>query len=109
MRASSASAVLACGGHPIGQARAARSAEAPAVPPIERHAEGSVRAGDFVFAVGRDASGLVQASFGHVGAAAGAWRTWRGGRIESLIRLDGGLYPGFAGAPVLAADGSAIG
>lgn len=88
---------------------AAIAFDAPAVPPIARSAAGDARAGDFVFAVGRDASGLVQASFGHVGAAAGAWRTWRGGRVEALIRLDGGLYPGFAGAPVLAADGGAIG
>jgi serine protease Do len=88
---------------------AAIAFDAAAVPPIERLSSATVRAGDFVFAVARDASGLVQASFGHVGAAAGAWRTWRGGRVEALIRLDGGLYPGFAGAPVLAADGRAVG
>jgi serine protease Do len=88
---------------------AAIAFDAAAVPPIDRSEAGPPRAGDFVFAVGRDASGLVQASFGHVGAAAGAWRTWRGGRVEALIRLDGGLYPGFAGAPVVGADGRAIG
>jgi serine protease Do len=88
---------------------AAIAFDAAAVPPIDRSEAGPPRAGDFVFAVGRDASGLVQASFGHVGAAAGAWRTWRGGRVEALIRRDGGLYPGFAGAPVVGADGRAIG
>jgi serine protease Do len=88
---------------------AAIAFDAAAVPPIERNDTAALRAGDFVFAVGREASGLVQASFGHVGAVAGAWRTWRGGRVEALIRLDGGLYPGFAGAPVVGADGRAIG
>ena len=52
------------------------------------------RVGDAVFAVGREPSGHVQASFGRIGAVAGPWRTWRGGRVERLIRLDGGLYPG---------------
>jgi S1-C subfamily serine protease len=62
-----------------------------------------------VFAVGREPSGAVQASFGHVGAVGGAWRTWRGGRVERLIRLDGGLYPGLAGAAVGDASGRPLG
>jgi S1-C subfamily serine protease len=67
------------------------------------------RVGDFVFAVGREGNGRVQASFGHVGAAGAEWRTWRGGRVERLIRLDGGLYPGLAGAPVADSGGQVIG
>lgn len=67
------------------------------------------RVGDFVFAVGREASGRTQASFGHVGAAGGEWRTWRGGSVDRLIRMDGGLYPGLAGAPVADASGLVIG
>ncbi len=77
--------------------------------PAERAAAAEPRVGDFVFAVGREDSGRVQASFGHVGAAGGEWRTWRGGRVERLIRLDGGLYPGLAGAPVADAAGRVIG
>lgn len=89
---------------------AAVSFDAPASPsPAERAAHGEARTGDFVFAVGREPSGRVQASFGHVGAAGGAWRTWRGGRVERLIRLDGGLYPGMAGAPVADASGRVLG
>ena len=75
----------------------------------ERTATAAPRIGDFVFAVARNASGLAHASFGHVGAVAGEWRTWRGGRVERLIRLDGGLYPGFGGAPVADATGQVIG
>lgn len=67
------------------------------------------RVGDFVFAVGRESSGLVQASFGHVGMAGGEWRTWRGGRVEQLVRLDGGLYPGLSGAAVANAAGQLLG
>ncbi len=78
-------------------------------PPLDHAADRERRAGEFVFAVARDASGLTHASFGHVGSSAGAWRSWRGGRIDRLIRLDGGLYPGFSGAPVADASGQAIG
>ena len=79
------------------------------IPVAERASAASPRVGDFVFAVGRDTSGLTQASFGHVGLVGGEWRTWRGGRVDSLIRLDGGLYPGFAGAPLADATGQVIG
>ena len=80
-----------------------------APPSVERSIAASPRVGDAVFAVGRDPSGLVHASFGHVGAVGGEWRTWRGGRLERLIRLDGGLPPGLVGAPVADAAGRILG
>jgi len=80
-----------------------------ALPMAERTTAPAARVGDFVFAVGREPSGLTQASFGRVGMTGGEWRTWRGGRVEQLIRLDGGLYPGLAGAPVADASGAVLG
>lgn len=71
--------------------------------------EVQARVGDFVFAVGREPSGLTQASFGHVGMVGGEWRTWRGGRVDALIRLDGGLYPGLSGGAVADRSGRAWG
>lgn len=89
---------------------AAISFEGATAPTAAEPATGAVPVvGDFVFAVGREPSGRVQASFGHVGAAGGPWRTWRGGRVERLIRLDGGLYPGLAGAPVADMSGRVLG
>lgn len=88
---------------------AAISFDAGSAKPAERAIDAQPQVGDFVFAVGREPSGRVQASFGHVGAAGGAWRTWRGGQVDRLIRLDGGLYPGLAGAPVADATGAVIG
>jgi len=76
---------------------------------VKRDTDTVMRVGDVVFAVGREPSGAVQASFGHIGAVAGPWRSWRGGRIERLIRLDGGLYPGLAGAAVGDASGRVLG
>ncbi len=78
-------------------------------PAALRRLDPPLRAGDFVMAVGRDASGLVHASFGHIGAAGPAWRTWRGGSVDRLLRLDGGLYPGLSGAPVADAQGQVVG
>lgn len=83
--------------------------ESGSLSPAERKAHPDVRVGDVVFAVGREPSGLTQASFGHIGMVGGEWRTWRGGRVDRLIRLDGGLYPGLAGAPVADADGQVLG
>ena len=78
-------------------------------PVVERRLDPPLRTGDFVFAAGRDAAGLVHASFGHVGASGGAWRSWRGGQIDRLVRLDGGLYPGLMGAPVADPQGQVAG
>jgi S1-C subfamily serine protease len=77
--------------------------------PAERRAAALPRVGDAVFAVGREASGRLHASFGRVGAAGPAWRTWRGGSVDALVRLDGGLYPGLAGAAVADAAGLVVG
>ena len=69
----------------------------------------SVRAGHFVLAVARDGQAQLSASFGIVGATGGEWRTWRGGHIDRLIRLDGGLYAGFSGGPIADTQGQVIG
>ena len=69
----------------------------------------SVRTGHFVFAVARDAQAQSTASFGIVGVASGEWRTWRGGHIDRLIRLDGRLYSGFSGGPIADTQGQVIG
>lgn len=68
-----------------------------------------VRMGHFVFAVARDGRGSVAADFGIVGATGGEWRTWRGGRIDRLIRLNGALNGGFAGCPIADTEGRVIG
>jgi S1-C subfamily serine protease len=69
----------------------------------------TVRTGHFVFAAARDAQGQASASFGVVGAVGTQWRTWRGGDIDRLIRLDGRLYAGYSGCPVADMRGQIIG
>lgn len=116
-RASTVAVVLPDGEQVSGELRgldggtdlAAVSFDSGAMPVAARAADAAPRIGHFVFAVGRKPSGLTQASFGHVGAVAGEWRTWRGGRVERLIQLDGGLYPGFDGGPIADASGHVLG
>lgn len=68
-----------------------------------------VRAGQIVVAVGRAGDGDPVASWGLVNRASGPWQTWLGGQIDRLIRLDGGLYEGLSGAPLVDANGRAVG
>jgi S1-C subfamily serine protease len=79
------------------------------IPPPALRLDPSLRVGDFVFAVGRDPSGQVHASFGYIGATGGPWRSWRGGQVERLLRLDGGLSARLVGAPVADAHGQVAG
>jgi S1-C subfamily serine protease len=67
------------------------------------------RLGDALAVLGRQPSGEAHASFGHVGLVGPAWRTWLGGRIEHRVRLDGGLFAGLPGGPVLSAAGQVLG
>ena len=77
--------------------------------PVAKFASGSLRAGSLVLAVGRSAETGVNATLGAISAVAGAWRTWRGGMIDTFVRLDLSLYPGSSGAAIVDASGRVIG
>ncbi|MGA8029453.1 MAG: S1C family serine protease [Bryobacteraceae bacterium] len=49
------------------------------------------------------------ASLGILGAVGGSRRTWRGGTLDSFIRLDVNLYPSQSGAAVVDFEGKLIG
>jgi S1-C subfamily serine protease len=68
-----------------------------------------LKIGNFVLAVGRPSERGVSASFGVVSAIGGQWRTWSGGLIDRLIRLDMGIYDGFSGSPLVDAQGRIVG
>jgi serine protease Do len=69
----------------------------------------NVKPGHFVVAVSRSTDGSLAASAGIVARTGGEWRTWRGGQIDRRIQLDGGLWAGFSGGPVVDAHGTIIG
>lgn len=68
-----------------------------------------LRVGHFVLAVGRRPGQGLAASHGIISALSGAWRTWRGGRIDQSFRLDLLPFTGFSGGPLVDVQGKVIG
>jgi S1-C subfamily serine protease len=69
----------------------------------------TLKVGHMVLAIGRLGERGPSASLGVISALGGAWRTWRGGLIDQLIRPDLTLYPGFSGGPLVYAQGRVAG
>ncbi len=77
--------------------------------PAEVADTSALKVGHMVLAVARPGESGLSASVGVVSALGGAWRTWRGGQIDSLVRLDLTLYPGFSGGALVDAQGRVAG
>ncbi len=69
----------------------------------------ALRAGALVLALGRPWRGPPTASLGLVSAVGDEWRTWQGGRIERMVRLDITVHDGFSGGPLIDATGRVLG
>jgi S1-C subfamily serine protease len=67
--------------------------------------DAALRVGHMVLALGYGP----RASWGVLSAVGPRWRSWRGGEIDRLLRLDLVLYPGFSGGPLLDAAGRVVG
>jgi S1-C subfamily serine protease len=80
----------------------------PDLPTAEIGDSAALRVGHLVLAVARPGGGL-SASIGIVSAVGGSFRTWRGGQIDTMIRADLTLYPGFSGGPLVDAAGRVVG
>ena len=65
--------------------------------------------GHLALAVGRSSEAGLTASMGIISVVAGAWRTWRGGQVDQMLRLDMGLYPGASGGLVISGGQGLIG
>lgn len=83
-----------------------KPAGAAAVAPLKRAAD--VRAGSLAVVAGRDAATPL-AGFVVVNQVGPAWRSMRGGLIDSRIGLSGGLDGRFEGAAALDPEGALIG
>ncbi len=68
----------------------------------------SLKAGQLALAVGR-VDGVPRASLTALGLLGGPWRTWYGGEIEQLIRLDRELHPTLSGGPLVDTRGRVLG
>ena len=71
--------------------------------------EASIKTGHVVLALGSRGLNGIGASFGIISALSGAWRTWRGGRVDRFIRPDVSVYTGFSGGALVDVEGQVIG
>jgi S1-C subfamily serine protease len=76
--------------------------------PLAARAEKPSQPGNVVLAVGRQKESAL-AAFGVLSGVAGPSQTWRGGKLDQVIRLDLALHPGAAGGAVVDASGKLIG
>jgi S1-C subfamily serine protease len=71
--------------------------------------DANLKVGHMVVALGRSSERGVTASLGLVSGLSGAWRTWRSGHVDQLVRLDVAIYPGFSGGPLVDVEGRVLG
>jgi S1-C subfamily serine protease len=83
------------------------STDAP-LEPVARAEADALRVGALVLALGRPGDD-VSASLGVISGVGPEWRTWQGGRIDRLVRLDIDVYDGFSGGPLVGASGAVLG
>lgn len=74
----------------------------------DRAGSDALRVGSLVLAVGRPGAD-VTTSLGVISAVGDKWRTWSGGEIDQLVRLDLSVYDGFSGGALVDADGRVLG
>jgi S1-C subfamily serine protease len=70
-----------------------------------------LKPGNVALALGRPGDGQLgpTVSLALVSALGGAWRTWQGGRIDQFIRLEGRIFLGFSGGPLVDSQGRVLG
>lgn len=71
--------------------------------------DGDLAVGSIALALGRPSGSGIEASLGIVSATGGAWRTYRGARVDGYIRSDATFFPGFSGGPLIDAAGHVAG
>ncbi len=69
--------------------------------PVDSMGAPQVRVGEVVLAVGRSGLGDLSASAGIIARLGSAWRTWRGGQMDRLVRPDLRLYVGQSGSALV--------
>ena len=86
-----------------------RLENASAAAPAQLGNTSGLRVGQVVLAIGRSTAGDLAASSGIIARLGGAWQTWRGGKIDSLLRPDVTLYPGQSGSVLVNSRAQVLG
>ena len=76
--------------------------------PVAERAEKTPAPGSVILAVGRFKDSA-SAAFGILSSVSGPAKTWRGGQLDQVLRLDIGLHPAASGGAVVDAEGKLIG
>ncbi len=78
------------------------------IPLVARSDAGTHRPGNLILAVGRNQDSM-NAALGVISSIAGPSQTWRGGKLDQVIRLDVALHPAAAGGAIIDASGQMLG
>lgn len=81
---------------------------APAATHAAATATSSLRPGHIVLAVGRPGT-KITATLGTIHTIGGEWRTWQGGQLSELIRVDMAIHDGFSGSALVDTHGHVVG
>jgi S1-C subfamily serine protease len=68
-----------------------------------------LRLGQLVLALGRSRLGDLAATSGIIARLGAPWQTWRGGKIDRLLRPDVTLYPGQSGSALVDSSAKVLG
>jgi len=79
-----------------------------AIPAIPKAEDSAHRPGNLILAIGRNKDSA-NAALGVISSLSGASQTWRGGKLDQVIRLDLALHPVASGGAVIDASGKLIG
>jgi len=77
-------------------------------PTVQKAESGVHRPGQLIVAIGRNKDSA-NAAVGVISSLSGPSQTWRGGKLDQVIRLDVALHPVAAGGAVVDASGKVIG
>lgn len=80
----------------------------PAAPKLSGSAGSTLRTGNIVMAVGRPGT-RITATLGTVHAIGDGWRTWQGGEMSELIRVDISVHDGYSGSALIDSKGNVAG
>ena len=86
-----------------------RLEKADSAPPELLSDTSKLRVGQLVLAVGRSTLGDLAAAAGIIARTGAPWQTWRGGKIDTLLRPDVNLYPGQSGSALVDSRGRVLG
>jgi S1-C subfamily serine protease len=79
-----------------------------AIPAIPKAEDSALRPGSLIMAIGRNKDSA-NAALGVISSLGGASQTWRGGKLDQVIRLDLALHPVASGGAVIDVAGKLIG